>query len=346
MRPDSFPDNHSPVAQEPGIAGPLRIVTHVTADLAACRRFYCGALQMRELPSAGSAEELEALFALQSRLWGLPQGARWRVAHFMSPGLVGVPVIRVVQFEQPGPPIREGFDVTLEGGVAIGFAVKDLALAERMALDQGFVVATHATSVPIYRSDGTFGLVTESVFRAPDEVYAFGIARDRAVAPLLPIAPGFNVGGPAYSSMVANDGQAVIDFLAEVLDYQVACDIVMRGQEPEGVLKLPAGSRMRFVQMYGRAASSGYVALVDFFDRGRANPVPLGPPSRGVALWSFRVRDLEGVLERVRAFAARGAGAGSAGVIAGPLRVPGLFGVQSMASVRAPNGFLIELIKV
>jgi catechol 2,3-dioxygenase-like lactoylglutathione lyase family enzyme len=301
---------------------------------------------MRELPSMGTAEDLEALFALQAQLWGLPPGARWRVAHFMSPGLVGVPVLRVVEFEQPGPLIREGFDVTLEGGVAVGFAVKDLALAERTAIEQGFPVAAHATSVPIHRSDGTGYLVTESVFRAPDEVYAFGIARDGALAPLVPIAPGFNVGGPAYASMVANDGQSVVDFFIEVLDYQVARDIVMRGEEPEDVLKLPPGSRVRFVQMFARAASSGYVALFDFFDRGRPNPVPLGPPSRGLAMWSFRVRDLDAALERVRAFAARGAGAGATAVVAGPLRVPGLYGVQFMASVRAPNGFLIELVKV
>ena len=329
-----------------GIAGPLRMVTHVTGDLEACRRFYCGVLQMRELPSVGTADDLDALFALQAQLWGLPAGARWRVAHFMSQGVVGSPVLRVLEFEQSGPLIRERFDVTLEGGVSVGFAVRDLALAERMATEQGFPVAAHATSVPIHRSDGTGYLVTESVFQAPDEVYAFGIARDGALAPIAPIAPGFNVGGPAYASMVANDGQAVVDFIAEVLDYHVVRDIVMRGEEPEDVLGLPPGSRMRFVQMYARAASSGYVVLVDFFERGRPNPVPLGPPSRGVTMWSFRVRDLEGALERVRAFAARGAGAGAAAVISGPLRLPSLFGVQSMASIRAPNGFIIELVKV
>lgn len=322
------------------------MVTHVTGDLEACRRFYCGVLQMRELPSIGTAEQLEALFALQAQLWGLPAGARWRVAHFMSQGVVGSPVLRVLEFESPGALIREGFDVTLEGGVAVGFAVRDLGLAERTALEQGFPVAAHATSVPIHRSDGTSYLVTESVFRAPDEVYAFGIARDGALAPLAPIAPGFNVGGPAYASMVANDGQAVVDFLAEVLDYQVARDIVMQGEEPEDVLRLPRGTRLRFVQMFARGSSSGYVALFDFFEWGRPNPVPLGPPSRGLAMWSFRVRDLGAALERVRAFAARGGAAGSTAVVAGPLRLPEVFGVRHKASVRAPNGFLIELVQV
>jgi catechol 2,3-dioxygenase-like lactoylglutathione lyase family enzyme len=327
------------------MAGPLRMVTLVTADLDACRRFYVGVLEMRELGTVGTAEELDALFALQTELWGLPAGLRWRIAHFTSAGLSGVPVLRVLEFDRPGPLIRPGFDVRLEGGVAVGFAIRDLALAERVATDKGFEVAAHATSVPVHRSDGTSHLVTESVFRAPDEVYAFGIARDAPLPPVGPIAPGFNVGGPSYSSVVAGDSQAVVDFLAGVLDFQVVHDYVMQGDEPEDVLNLPASSRMRFVQLYARGASSGYLVVVEFPDDGRPNPVPLGPPSRGVTMWSFRVRDLDVALERVRAFTARGAAAGATAVIAGPLQVPMPFGVQRVASVRLPNGFMIELME-
>ncbi len=352
LQPDGFPekDGSDPgrtsaaTGHSPGIAGPLRMVTHVTGDLEACLRFYTGVLQLRELPSVGTAEELQALYAAQAQLWALQPGSRWRTVHLMSPGLAGIPVLRVLAFDQPGPLIRPGFDVRLEGGVSVGFAIRDLALAERAAEEQGFTLAAHATSVPIHRSDGSSYLVTESVFRAPDEVYAFGIARSAPLPPVGPIAPGFNVGGPSYSSMVARGSQAVVDFLVQVLDFHVVRDYVMQGEEPEYVLGLPAGSRMRFVQLYARGASSGYVVLVDFLDRGLPNPVPLGPPSRGVAAWAFRVRDLEGVLERVLGFAAARPG-GAAGVVAGPVRVPMPFGVRRLASIRAPNGFLIELIE-
>jgi hypothetical protein len=57
------------------------------------------------------------------------------------------------------------------------------------------------------------------------------------------------------------------------------------------------------------------------------------------------VRDLDGAIARVRAFAARGAAAGVTAVVAGPLHVPMPFGVQRMASVRLPNGFMVELMQ-
>lgn len=357
MRADSFPDNElaeggagSAGAAVPGpavgIGGPLRMVTLVTGDLAACRRFYSDVLQMRELGTVGTPRELEELFALQSQLWALPAGSRWRASHFICPGLVGVPVLRVLEFEQPGPLIRPEFEIRIDGGAGVGFAVRDPALAERVAAEHGFAVAAQATQVPVHRRDGTSHLVLESVFRAPDEVFAFGIARLAPQPPVGPIAPGFNVGGLAYSSMVARRSQDVIDFFVEVLDFQVVRDFVMKGEEPEDVLKLPSGTRMRFAQMYARGASSGYLVVVDFFEDGRPNPAPLGPPSRGVTIWSFRVRDLDAALARVRGFAARGAAAGATAVIAGPLQVPMPFGVQRMASVRLPNGFIVELMEV
>lgn len=329
-----------------GISGPLRMVTLVSGDLAACRRFYTDVLQMRELGSVGTSRELEDLQALQAQLWALPAGSRWRAAHFISPGLVGVPVLRILEFEQPGPPVRPGFEIRLDGGAGVGFAVSDPAVAERVAAEHGFEVTAHATRVPVHRGDGTSHLVLESVFRAPDEVYAFGIARVAPQPPVGPIAPGFNVGGLAYSSMVARGSQHVVDFFVEVLDFQVVRDYVMRGEEPEDVLKLPSGTRMRFAQMYARGASSGYLVVVDFMEGGRPNPAPPGPPRCGVAMWSFRVRDLDAVMARVRAFAARGGAAGRAEVLAGPLQVPMPFGVRRVASVRIVGGLLVELMEV
>ena len=99
---------------------------------------------------------------------------------------------------------------------------------------------------------------------------------------------------------------------------------------------LPPHTPIRYVTMFARGSNSSNVAFLDFGDSGRKNPAPLGPPSRGLVMWSFRVRDLDEALARVRA---RGLE-----VVCEPLRLQMPSGTQAVATVRAPNGFLVELV--
>lgn len=318
------------------MGSPLRVVTLSTGDLAACRRFYCGVLQMRELPEVGSTAEVSGLNATQARLWALSPEARWTVAHFVSPGLSGGPVLRVLEFSQPGPLIRPGFDLLLEGGLTVGFAVRDLQAVAAAARQQGFAVRNENVAHTFYREDGSRYEALECPLVAPDQVYTPGVARPADLGPVGPIAPGYNVGGPSFSTLVANHADPVLEFFSGVLDYQVRRDVMFKEDDLHEKLRLPPHTPIRFVTMFARGSNSSNIEFLDFGPSGRKNPVPLGPPSRGLVMWSFRVRDLDEALARVRA---RGLE-----VVCEPLRLQMPFGTPTVATVRAPNGFLVELV--
>ena len=318
------------------MGSPLRVVTLSTGDLAACRRFYCGVLQMRELPEVGSAAEVSGLNATQARLWALPPEARWSVAYFASPGLSGGPVLRVLEFSQPGPLIRPGFDLLLEGGLAVGFAVRDLQAVAAAAREHGFPAPTEPFALTLYREDGSRYQAMECPLVAPDQVYVPGVARPADLGPVGPIAPGYNVGGPSFATLVANHADPVLEFFSGVLDYQVRRDLMLTEDNLQEQLRVPPHTPIRYVTMFARGSNGSNVAFLDFGDSGRKNPAPLGPPSRGLVMWSFRVRDLDAALARVRA---RGLE-----VVCEPLRLEMPSGTQAVATVRAPNGFLVELV--
>jgi glyoxylase I family protein len=80
---------------------------------------------------------------------------------------------------------------------------------------------------------------------------------------------------------------------------------------------------------------SGIVELVQF--EGHAEPAaPVGPPAEGFFLLSFFVTDLDAVLGRL-------AGLGLGGE-ARRISVPAPGGAVPMATVRDPDGVLVELI--
>jgi len=327
---------NDPMAANPdaqaSLAGPVRRITLVTGDGASCAAFYGGVMGMTEKPVAASP----ALQATQRRLWALEQEVTWGERLFVRPEVPGTPSLRVLVMDRPGPEVRPDYQTLLEGGLSVGFAVRDMdrAMADGKAL--GFDTTVGLTRLTMKRNDGTDYDALECHFKAPDGVYALGIGRPPDLAPVCPIPDGANVGGPGYTGQVLADGDKNIAFYRDVLGWEVRRDVTVTSSGPAGGLGLAPDTRMRFLQLFAPQSASAYVIFLQFPDRPLPNPVPLNPPQRGVMMWTFEVSDLQVAQKRLQHY--------GYGVLAGPEVAddPDL-GHCRIITARAPSGFLIEL---
>jgi len=319
--------------------GSLLMVTHVTADPAATRHFYRDMMAMAEvsdraMPAAGRA--------LQRELWGLDRDQRWSEQLYERPGLPQVPRVRVLAMDPPGRVIRPGMDVLIEGGLSVGFAVRNRAEMEQcVARGEALGIGTTAgiTTIEFRRPDGSPYEALETHFKAPDEVYGLGVGRPEDLPPVGPIEAGQMIGGPAYSAQVVNHADEDVAFYRDVLGFEVRRDVDLTSSGPAGGLGLAAGTVMRFLQLYAAGSETGYLVMLDFRDAGRRPSGPIRPPGRGVAMWTFPTDDLEAVLA-----AARERGIEVPG---GPVTLDSpLLGVHRAATLLTPHGFLVELVQV
>jgi len=318
--------------------GSLLMVTHVTGDPAATRHFYRDMMAMedvsgRAMPAAGRARQRE--------LWGLDRQASWIEQLYERPGLPQVPRVRVLVMDRPGPAIRPGMDVLYEGGLSVGFAVRNRAEMEQcVARGEALGIGTTAgiTTIEFRRPDGSPYEALETHFMAPDEVYGLGVGRPEDLPPVGPIERGQTIGGPAYSAQVVNHADDDVAFYRDVLGFEVRRDVDLTSSGPAGGLGLAAGTVMRFLQLYAAGSDTGYVVMLDFRDAGKPQAGPIRPPGRGVAMWTFTTDDLDAVLARCRDHRIR--------VLGGPAVLDSpLLGVHRAATVLTPHGFLIELVQ-
>ena len=318
--------------------GSLLMVTHVTGSAAATRHFYRDMMAMADASADGMPAAMQDR---QRALWGLGAGARWTEQLYARPPLPQVPRVRVLVMERAGPVIRPGMDVLLEGGLSVGFAVRNRAEMEQcVARGESLGIGTTAgiTTIEFRRPDGSPYEALETHFKAPDDVYGLGIGRPEDLPPVGPIETGQTIGGPAYSAQVVNHADADVAFYRDVLGFEVRRDVDLTSSGPAGGLGLAAGTVMRFLQIYAPGSETGYLVMLDFRDRGIPNPVSFRPPSRGVAMWTFPTDDLEAVLAASREQGIE--------VFAGPVALDcAWLGPHRAATVRTPHGFMVELVE-
>ena len=318
------------------LVGPLAAVTVVTSDMESCRRFYCDLMGLESALDAIPETTREPL----QRLWGLEDAGGWEHALFQQPGSPDMPFLRVIAIGGDRSAVRPGMNALLEGGLAVGFACADMEKLIATSENTGFGNVAGVTRIPLHRPDGTPYDALETHLRAPDDVYVLGIARPSDLAPICPVADGGLTGGPAYSSQVINNGQRSLDFYTEVLGYEVRRDVQLPSEGPTGgLLGVPPGSNMRFLQVFAPGAESRYLVFLDWFDTGLEAVAPSQPPNRGMVMWSFMTSDLDAVLERAGRFGAE--------QLCGPEVVDArpVSGVTRRATLAAPNGFAIELVE-
>ena len=314
-------DDLSPGDAAGGLVGPLRVVTIITSDLAPLLHFYGDGLG---LSSASVPAAPDAL----NRFWGMPAGLRWTAHVLTRTAAPTATMIRVLVTERPTPSIRRTWSRQELGPYGMGFPTVDVPGWDARMRDLAFVRATSEIErFPLKRPDGTPYEVMEATFNGPEFLRAIAISRRDGMAQVGDMDPATGRGGPAYATQIVTEGQmqAVLDFFTGVLDFEVRTDRMWRTYD------VP----FRFATVHAKGSNTGHVALAAYAEKDvqpGTGTVP-APPNRGMAIWSFPVKNLSAFAGRAR----------NAAIVAGPMRadLPGLGKVQAM-TVRLPSGFLIE----
>ena len=330
---DSSNDPLAPKSGASGLAGPIACVTLITRSPEQVRSFYGGVLQMAEMEPATPPENPKQ----QRRLWDLPDEFQWTESIYHRPGLPEVPLLRVLASPQAGDPVRPGLASLLEGGLSVGFAMRDLESVVRHGAEKGFETTAGVGALDMQRADGSAYQALECHFHAPDDVYALGVSRPADLAPVGPIEADRDVGGPSYTGQVMNHREATLRFYTKVLGYEIRRSMSVSGPVAEKGLGLPPGTAMDFLQLFAPGSTSGYFIVLDFAEAGQANTA-VAPPHSGVVMWTFPVQSVAEV--------AAGAGAAGCVVIEGPVATETpYFGPHQAITVRTANGFVVECIE-
>jgi catechol 2,3-dioxygenase-like lactoylglutathione lyase family enzyme len=137
-----------------------------------------------------------------------------------------------------------------------------------------------------------------------------------------------------HTAICACDVDESLRFYRDGLGFGVIMDQVFEGDWP--ALFGARGTKLRSVFLGDPAVpDAGIVELVSFVDGMAEGPVPAAEPARGVLLVSVYV-DVDATLQRLA----------DLGLGGEPRRIaqPGPAGAIKMATVRDPDGVLVELI--
>lgn len=314
-------------------ADPVACVTLITRFPEQVKEFYGAVLEMETL-TAGSSQESRAT---QRALWGLPDDFDWEEIVFHRPGLPDVPLLRVLASEQADEPVRPDMASRLEGGLSVGFAMRDLEAVVARGEALGYATTAGVGALDMQRADGSAYQALECHFRAPDDVYALGVSRPPDLAPVGPIEADRTVGGPSYTGQVMNHREPTLRFYTDVLGYEIRRSMSVSGPVAEKGLGLPKGTSLDFLQLFSSGSTSGYFIVLDFGDDGQANNA-VAPPHSGVVMWTFPVRSVDEV--------AAGAEQTGCSMVTEPAsyETP-YFGRRRSVCIRTANGFLVECIE-
>jgi catechol 2,3-dioxygenase-like lactoylglutathione lyase family enzyme len=315
----------------------LHTVTLCTADIEAVQAFYGDGLGLRV---RGPIPVDEALRASQRSLWGLDDDTDWELYLLDRPTAPGTIQVRVLVVDGSYPLIHTSWDPREPGPFSMGFPATELEPWDAELRARGYESLMPLSRYQIPRTDGSLYGIHETIFNGPDFVHAVTISRRDGMPQLGPVDPETGRGGPVYSAQIVENSDQVLAFYVDTLGLELRSDRQFKSSGSKGALGVPDGTEFRFSIVYAEGASFGHLLFLDYQGRlGLPNPgVPPRPPNRGLAMWSFPVRDLD-------AMAARLAGAGVP-VLAGPLELesPSL-GPHRALTALDPNGFMVELFE-
>ncbi len=315
----------------------LHTVTLCTADADAAIAYYGDALGLRV---RGPIELEPAVRDMQRRLWGLPETVGWQLYLLDQPAVPGAIQVRMLVVDPETPMIHTTWSPQEPGPFSMGFPTEDLDSWDSELRGRGYESLMPLSRYQIPRSDGTLYGIHETIFNAPDFVHSVLISRRDGMPQLGPVDPATGRGGPVYSAQIVENSEQVLEFYVSTLGLELRSDRQFKSSGSKGALGVPDGTEFRFSIVYAEGATFGHLLFLDFQGRlGLPNPgVAPRPPHRGLAMWTFPVRDLDAMARRL---SERGIE---------PLSPPLEYTSPSLGSHRAmtvldPNGFLVELFE-
>lgn len=316
----------------PVVCGPLSGVTIASADLNATRRFYGGALELRFEPIA-----LSPAVRQLAQHWGATPATEFEMLEFTRPGIPEAIRVRVIGLSKDRPTSRPALDCRYDGPLGIGVPVHGLARRHAIVEGYGFKANAGVTTMTFPRADGSMYDIGETHWVAPDDVMVPGV--DRAhLQPVGPVDPALYIGGPSYASALVSDVAVHGVFLDAVLGYELRREFTFESEGPDGGMRLPKVTRVRFQQWFAPGTRTCYLVIMQLLEHGLRAREGLGLKNRGIGLWSFPTRVLDEVLDRAHRHGAP--------ILRAPtdLDVPGVGPVRSMI-LATPDGFPIEVFQ-
>ncbi|MEZ5515516.1 MAG: hypothetical protein R3F58_16760 [Steroidobacteraceae bacterium] len=320
-------DPMEPIADATGaITGPLSGALLVTRDLPGTKRAYVDGVGMT---IEGPLPITPTTRALQRQLWQLPEDITWDLYLLTRPAVADSIRVLVIVPDCDTPVIRRSYDREETGPYALGFPLRDVPTLDERVTALGFKRTLPAVNhYELQLRDGTPYPITEASYEIADNNRLVLLSRGGGLPQNGTLDPATGLGGPAYSSLIVENVDAMERFFSEVLDYERRTSREWTNFQP----------RFRYVTLHAKGARTGNLGLVEYApeDRKPASGIAPRPPNRGLAGWSFAVTSLDEVMTRARDQHIT--------VIATPVAIDDpRFGRVRMASVLAPNGFLIEL---
>jgi catechol 2,3-dioxygenase-like lactoylglutathione lyase family enzyme len=313
------------------IASPLKIITITTGDLEATRRFYQGALGMTPAFHHVTGPAAQKLIAH----WRLSPASDLRMITFTRPGLADAIMVRAIQTSATAPTNRPGYLSEYYGALGIGLPVSGIPRRDAIVQSFGFSSVAGPTELAFPRADETTYKVGEIHYEAPDDILVLGVDRG-GMRPVGPIDPALDIGGPAYSSSMVSNAEAIAPLFKDVLGLEIRRSFVFMSKGAQSGMRLPAGVEVLFQQWFSPGATTGYLLQMQPLNAGAPAPQGIGPKNRGIAMWSFDVRSLEQIVKRAQH--------ASVPVVSPPAKLdfPGLGPTRSMV-LATPDGFLVEV---
>ena len=318
------------------LAMPLHTVTIATVSLEQSLLFYRDGMGMQV---EGPLKISPALEKAHRALWQMPDDLSWQTYRLYREGIDSAIQIRLLVLSKPMPTIHDSWNSRELGPFSLGFPNTDTVALDKHIRTIGFGALNTLESYPIPRADGSKYQIDETIFNAPDFNHGVAITRGNGMAQLGPTDAN-GKGGPAYSAQVITDSESQLTFYTDVLGLEIRSDRVFKSAGDKGAMNLPNGTEFRFAIVYSKGATTGHMLFVDFH-----NVEPIKPknapslPNIGLGMWSFPVRSIQQVMDNAKAHGAT--------IVSQPKQVNDpLVGESMVATLRAPNGFLIEVFEV
>jgi catechol 2,3-dioxygenase-like lactoylglutathione lyase family enzyme len=317
------------------LALPLHTATIATVSLQESLLFYRDGMGMNV---EGPIELSPKQIAIQRKLWQIPSDIKWQTYRLYREGVSQAIQIQLLVLNKPTPTIHDSWNPMELGPFSLGFPNDDTSKLDKKVRDKGFGALNVLESYPIPRTDGTTYQIDETIFNAPDFLHGVAITRGGGMAPLGPIAKD-GLGGPAYSAQIIKDSSQHLKFYTDVLGLEIRSDREFKSAGDQGAMNLPNGTVFRFAIVYSKGATTGHMLFVDF-----RNVEPVRPrnkptlPNIGLGMWTYPVTDIDKVLSNAKKYGSE--------IVSGVIEMNSpMFGNAKVATLRAPNGFLIEVFE-